>query len=95
VLGLLRTRQRYAFDLVRELSDRGLVASEGTIYPLLSRLRRDDLVTTTWQESSSGPMRRYYGLTEAGRVRLDAFIGQWCTFRDAVDAILLTEGTHP
>src|SRR6478672_11336335 len=57
VLALLDDGQRYGFELVRTLSEAdGLLVSEGTIYPLLSRLRRDQLVSTSWQES--GPGRR-------------------------------------
>ena len=64
VLALLRDGDRYGFELVRALSDvDGLVTSEGTIYPLLTRLRKDELVTTFWRESESGPPRRYYQLT--------------------------------
>ena len=86
VLALLRSEDRYAFDLVRELASLdGMVTSEGTIYPLLSRLRRDGLVESNWQESPSGPPRRYYRLTNAGRAALDAFRLEWRRFRDAVD----------
>jgi PadR family transcriptional regulator PadR len=89
VLALVRHREAYAFDLVRQLSDAGeLVTSEGTIYPLLSRLRRDRMVTTTWRESESGPPRRYYRITDDGRHALDAFADEWARFRIAVDAIL-------
>jgi PadR family transcriptional regulator, regulatory protein PadR len=89
VLALLRDRERYGFELVRELSERtGLVTSEGTIYPLLTRLRNDQFVTTTWRESESGPPRRYYRLTESGDAALDAFATEWARFRDSVDAIL-------
>jgi Transcriptional regulator PadR-like family len=63
----------------------GLVTSEGTIYPLLSRLRRDGLVTTTWHESPSGPPRRYYQLTPAGQEALELFTTEWDRFTDAVD----------
>lgn len=87
VLALLRTGERYGFDLVRELGD--LVTSEGTIYPLLARLRRDGLVDTTWRESEAGPPRRYYRLTDSGRRVLDAFVLDWERFRDSVDAVLL------
>jgi PadR family transcriptional regulator PadR len=62
-----------------------MVTSEGTIYPLLSRLRRDGLVESTWQESPSGPPRRYYRLTVAGRASLDGFKVEWRRFRNAVD----------
>lgn len=82
-------KESYAFEIVRYLSDAGsLVTSEGTIYPLLSRLRRDGLVQTTWRESGSGPPRRYYRLTNEGERVLDAFVRDWARFRDAVDAVL-------
>lgn len=89
VLALLRDGERYGFELVRELADvDGLVTSEGTIYPLLTRLRKDELVTTFWQESESGPPRRYYRLTEAGREALADFTKEWKRFRNSVDGIL-------
>jgi PadR family transcriptional regulator PadR len=93
VLALLRDGERYGFELVRTLSDAdGLLVSEGTIYPLLSRLRRDQLVSTSWQESEAGPPRRYYELTEAGRRALADFSDEWAQFRDAVDALLRAHG---
>jgi|SRR5207253_2619062 len=86
VLALLAEEERYGFDLVKELAEvEGMVTSEGTIYPLLSRLRRDGLVETSWEESPSGPPRRYYDLTAAGREALEAFVEEWSRFRDAVD----------
>jgi PadR family transcriptional regulator PadR len=89
VLALLRDRPRYGFDLVRDLSEAdGLLTSEGTIYPLLSRLRKDGLVTTTWQESDAGPPRRYYALTLDGRTALERFVVDWRRFRDGVDRVL-------
>jgi PadR family transcriptional regulator, regulatory protein PadR len=89
VLALLRDEQRYAVDLVRVLgTQEGMVTSEGTIYPLLSRLRRDGLVESNWAESPSGPPRRYYHLTADGRKALAAFTDEWERFRDAVDRFL-------
>jgi PadR family transcriptional regulator PadR len=89
VLALLRDGERYGFELVRALGEvDGMVASEGTIYPLLSRLRREGLVETTWRESPSGPPRRYYRLTERGRQALEDFTGEWVRFRDAVDQLV-------
>jgi PadR family transcriptional regulator PadR len=86
VLALLRDEERYGFDLVRALGEAdGMVTSEGTIYPLLSRLRRDGLVSTTWVESPSGPPRRYYRLTSKGHRALGGFVREWQRFRDAVD----------
>jgi len=90
VLAVLRKGESYAFDIVRVLAQAGgLVTSEGTIYPLLARLRRDNLVTTSWRESDSGPPRRYYRLTREGQTALETFVADWTSFRDAVDAVLI------
>jgi PadR family transcriptional regulator, regulatory protein PadR len=89
VLALLRDDERYGFELVRDLNGAGsLLAGEGTIYPLLSRLRREELVSTSWRESDAGPPRRYYRLTDEGRRALAAFTDEWARFRDAVDRLL-------
>jgi PadR family transcriptional regulator, regulatory protein PadR len=94
VLALLVNEARYGFDLVKELGEvEGMVTSEGTIYPLLTRLRKEGLVETSWQESPSGPPRRYYSLTAAGHAALEAFAKEWTRFRDAVDHVL--EGRRP
>lgn len=94
VLALLAERERYAVELVSDLgAHRALAAGQGTIYPLLSRLRADGLVDTTWEESPSGPPRRYYRLTEAGRGSLAQFRAEWEQVRDAVDH-LLTRGSR-
>ncbi len=92
VLSLLRKRPHYGFELVKALAELdGLVTTEGTIYPLLSRLRKEKLVSTFWQESESGPPRRYYELAKAGGKALDEFVDQWSRFRDTVDSVLGTE----
>jgi PadR family transcriptional regulator PadR len=94
VLALLRDEKRYAVDLVRMLAaEDGMVTSEGTIYPMLSRLRRDGLVETTWEESPSGPPRRYYRLTADGRRALHGFVGEWQRFRDTIDRLLEQGGS--
>jgi PadR family transcriptional regulator len=94
VLALLTGGEKYGFELARELGARGqIIASEGTLYPLLTRLRRNGLVRTSWQESNSGPPRRYYHLTSDGELALASFKKQWRVFRDAVDEIL-SEGTQ-
>ncbi len=91
VLALLERRERYGFDLVRELAEvDGMVTSEGTIYPMLARLRRDGVVETTWRESPAGPPRRYYKLTPSGRRALKEFRQAWVRFRDGVDRVVST-----
>ena len=89
VLALLRDDERYGFEIVRALSEAdGLVTSEGTLYPLLGRLRKEGVVETTWRESPGGPPRRYYALTPAGRSVLHVFSREWARFRDTVDGII-------
>jgi len=93
VLALLERHERYGLDIARELTTNGvLMSSEGTLYPLLARLRKASWVSTSWQESTEGPPRRYYSLTEAGATALDEFRAAWTVFRDAVDAALVSSG---
>jgi PadR family transcriptional regulator, regulatory protein PadR len=95
VLALLRDEDRYGFELTRALAESdGLVTSEGTVYPLLARLRHEGLVDTSWRESTQGPPRRYYRLTPDGREALDAFVAQWRRFRDAIDGVLDEESAN-
>lgn len=88
VLALLEHRERYGFDLAKTLSQAQIIAGEGTIYPLLSRLRRDGLVDTVWRESPEGPPRRYYALTPAGADALAQFRAQWTQFTRAVNELM-------
>ncbi len=89
VLAMLRDHELYGLDIARRLTHDGILMSgEGTLYPLLARLRKAGLVDTTWQESVEGPPRRYYSLTDDGRAALDAFTRTWKPFRDAVDSAI-------
>lgn len=89
VLALLRSGERYGVEIVRSLSAvEGMVTSEGTVYPLLGRLRRQGLVETYWQESPAGPPRRYYRITEAGRTALAHFSTEWRRVAGAVEHFL-------
>jgi PadR family transcriptional regulator PadR len=89
VLALLRNGDRYGFELTRTLAEAdGLVTSEGTVYPLLARLRQEGLVDSRWEESVQGPPRRYYRLTAEGHVALETFTTQWRRFRNAIDGLL-------
>src|SRR6266550_4144790 len=93
VLALLKDQTRYGFEIVQRLGQiDGMLTSEGTMYPLLGRLRRDGLVESAWKESATGPPRRYYKLTAGGQRTLRGFKEEWTTFRAAVDMILETGG---
>jgi PadR family transcriptional regulator, regulatory protein PadR len=73
VLAAIGGGERYGYELVRALvAARGLEVAEGSIYPLLSRMRKQGLVATRLEESPEGPARKYYRLTTAGRARLAA-----------------------
>ncbi|MFC7594422.1 PadR family transcriptional regulator [Terrabacter sp. GCM10028922] len=87
VLAMVAEEPAYGLDIARRLTREGiLLTGEGTLYPLLSRLRTAGFVETTWEESTEGPPRRYYAITPTGRETLDAFRRTWAPFRDAVDA---------
>ncbi len=89
VLALLAHERLYGLDIARRLTADGLLmSSEGTLYPLLARLRKAGWVETAWEESQVGPPRRYYAVTPAGRDALALFTATWRPFRDAVDTTL-------
>ena len=88
VLALLRDQEWYGFELAQKLRGDQMVTGEGTIYPLLARLRRDQRIDSVWRESTSGPPRRYYRLTQSGNQALRDFADDWQRFRDCVDNYL-------
>lgn len=87
-LALLRGGDLYGRDLARRLTGLGLLASEGSLYPLLTRLRESGWVQTHWIESPSGPPRRYYRLTDAGRDAVRGFERTWADVSASVAAAL-------
>jgi len=89
VLALLELRPRFGLELVRDLAAAGgLLTSDGTVYPLLNRLRDAGLVTSEWRDSDGERARRYYSITEAGRQHLTAFRADWAWFSAAVEGVL-------
>jgi len=93
LLALLAGRERYGYELVQALCQvDGMLVTEGTVYPILGRLKREGLVQTDWRESREGPPRKYYRLTPAGEVALGDFKSQWRIFTRAVETLLGQEG---
>jgi len=89
VLAHLAAGPSYGQDIARALgADPVLFGSEGTLYPLLTRLRRRRWVETTWQTSPHGPPRRYHALTDEGRTALRGFVAVWDPFRSGVDRLM-------
>jgi len=87
VLALLSRGDSYAYEIASRLAD-AIGMGEGTIYPLMRRMQSEGLVATYLVESPSGPPRKYYRLTEAGRTSLAAQKDAWREFAGAVQAIL-------
>ncbi|QQS20287.1 PadR family transcriptional regulator [Candidatus Saccharibacteria bacterium] len=77
VLSVISRHEAYAADILESLSDTAFATSEGTLYPLLSRLKREQWVAYKWAESETGPPRKYYQLTAAGRTRLNELHAYW------------------
>jgi len=93
VLSMLEREVCYGYELVNEIS-KSISISEGTIYPLLRRLKSEELVTTYLQESQEGPPRKYYKLTELGRKKEEELKKEWFTFVKDVNNFLKGSGKN-
>lgn len=91
VLGLLAREPMYGWQLADALIEAGLIASIGTLYPLLGRLRDNGWVSTFDQPSAAGPVRKYYRLTDAGTSQLASFRRQWTPFARSVTGFVREE----
>ena len=87
VLLLLRQRPAYASDIIHRLKDADLLVVEGTLYPLLSRLKNDGLLSYEWQESTQGPPRKYYALTPEGNEFLEGLDTAWGEIANTVNLL--------
>lgn len=87
VLALLSRGDSYGYVIASRLAE-AIDMGEGTIYPLMRRLQKDGLVDTYLQESDSGPPRKYYRLTDAGRAAFTRQKTEWAAFARAVDAVI-------
>ena len=87
VFRLLEKRDWYGYELISEIS-KSIVISEGTIYPLLRRVKNDGYVTTYLKESQSGPPRKYYKLTDEGKNVSKQLTAEWVDFADKVNKFI-------
>ncbi len=95
ILAVLQTGDRYGYQLAREISERSrdtVVMKDGTLYPALKRLEQDGLVEGYWGDSEAGARRRYYRITEQGRVAYQQWCGEWSSFVRSVHAVM---GVNP
>lgn len=87
ILLVLDGKHLYASDIISELKDAKMIVVEGTLYPLLTRLKNDGLLAYRWEESTQGPPRKYYELTEIGKQFLSGLENSWMELVDAVKQI--------
>jgi PadR family transcriptional regulator PadR len=84
ILKIIDTERLYVADMLKRLADTEFATQEGTLYPLLGKMRREDLVDYEWQESGSGPPRKYYKLTDNGQAALADLQGYWDTLNHTI-----------
>jgi PadR family transcriptional regulator PadR len=91
ILAVISKGEAYASDILEEMKKSELIVVEGTLYPLLTRLKNDGLLSYNWVESKSGPPRKYYQLTKEGENFLQALKSTWTQLVDAVERVVNTK----
>lgn len=87
ILSVLKIKDAYTSEILDTLKEAKLLVVEGTVYPLLTRLKNDGLLNYRWEESTSGPPRKYYGLTDEGQEFLTELGSTWNELSEAVNTI--------
>lgn len=87
ILAIASSDKVYVADILQRLSRTDFATQEGTLYPLLSKMRREELLDYKWQESASGPPRKYYRITETGRRQLAGFREYWASITTLIDEL--------
>ncbi len=88
ILGIISRGEVYASDILDALKNANMLVVEGTVYPLLTRLKNAGLLTYEWKESSSGPPRKYFTLTQEGKTAFEDLKQTWNELSDAADAAI-------
>ena len=87
ILSVINGQDAYTSDILKQLKDAKMLVVEGTVYPLLTRLKNAGLLSYRWEESSSGPPRKYYKLTDKGTQFLDELENSWSELNTAVNKL--------
>jgi PadR family transcriptional regulator, regulatory protein PadR len=85
ILKVIAADRVYVADMLKKLAETEFATQEGTLYPLLSRMRRDGLVDYEWKESEAGPPRKYYELTASGRTQLAELDDYWRVINKTIE----------
>ena len=87
ILSILDKNEAYPSEILEKLKDAKLIVVEGTLYPLLMRLKNDELLSYRWEESPSGQPRKYYELTKMGKAFLEELESTWSELSEAVNKL--------
>jgi len=87
ILSILKDGEAYTSDILETLKNAKMLVVEGTVYPLLTRLKNSGLLAYRWEESTSGPPRKYYSLTETGKLFLNELNNTWSDLQTAVKKV--------
>ena len=87
ILSILKDDDAYVAEILGTLKNAKMLVVEGTIYPLLTRLKNAGLLSYRWEESTSGPPRKYYGLTDTGKLFLNELTTTWNELQNAVNLV--------
>ncbi len=93
ILSVLKDGEAYTSDILESLKTARMLVVEGTIYPLLTRLKNAGLLAYRWEESTGGPPRKYYSLTEKGKLFLNELNQTWSELQQAVNKITSENNT--
>lgn len=95
ILSILSRGDAYPSEIIEKLKEAKLIVVEGTLYPLLTRLKNDGYLSYRWEESLSGPPRKYYKITPLGSGFLQKLTESWKELTGAVDSILNSSKNKP
>jgi len=88
ILSILSENEAYVSDLINKMKDSKLIVVEGTLYPLLNRLKNEEVLVYRWEESKSGPPRKYYKITNKGKAMLHELMQSWKELIESVNSII-------
>jgi len=93
ILSVIHNKEAYTSNILEALKNAELLVVEGTVYPLLTRLKNDGLLSYRWEESTSGPPRKYFSLTDAGIEVMESLKNNWMQLSNSVNSLINLKST--
>lgn len=94
ILSILSEQEAYVSDIINKMKDAKLIVVEGTLYPLLNRLKNEGVLDYRWEESKSGPPRKYYKITPQGQTILKELSDSWYELLSSVNSIIAIKSSE-